>query len=111
MKAEKLKGKNVELAAGDLLKADTLAKVFLGADTAFVVVSAGEHMVQAEKNAFDAAKKAGVKHVVLLSVMGADTSSPLHLGRWHGERECQPNCVTGSSRRTRFMDATLGSCL
>lgn len=26
-------------------------------------------------------------------------------------RECQPNCVTGSSRRTRFIDATPESCL
>jgi uncharacterized protein YbjT (DUF2867 family) len=33
----------------------------------------------------DAAKRAGVSHVVALSVMGADPASPVAFGRWHAD--------------------------
>ena len=80
-------GKNVEAVAGDLTKPETLDQAFKGVDGVFVVVAASPDMTKLEKNAFDAAKKNGVKHVVLLSVAGANTQSPINLGKWHAESE------------------------
>jgi uncharacterized protein YbjT (DUF2867 family) len=86
-KAEAIKSKNVEITQGDLTKPETLDAAFKGVDTLFVLVNANPDLVTQEKNAFEAAKRAGVKHIVKLSVPGADTSSPIKLARWHGESE------------------------
>src|SRR5688572_2169400 len=86
-KAESLKGKNVEIVQGDLANPSSLDKAFAGVDAVFVLVSGSPDQVKQEKNAFDAAKKAGVKHVVNLSVAGANTQSPISLARWHAESE------------------------
>jgi len=105
-------GKNVEAVQGDLNKPETLDAAFKGVDGVFVVVAASEQMAKHEKNAFDAAKKNGVKHVVLLSVAGASTQSPLSLGKWHGESE-QNLAKSGVGytvlQPTMFMQNTLGN--
>jgi uncharacterized protein YbjT (DUF2867 family) len=86
-KGEKLKGKNVELVQGDLEKPDTLTNAFKGVDGVFVVVNASDKLVDQEKNAFNAAKAAGVKHVVLLSTAGADPNGQITLAQWHGKSQ------------------------
>ena len=59
-------GSAVEIVAADLSKPETLGPAFAGVDKAFVA-SNGLDIATLEANAFDAAKRAGVKHVVKLS--------------------------------------------
>jgi len=111
-KGESLKGKNVELAQGDLAMPETLDKAFSGVDGVFVVVPAGEDLPKLEQNAFTAAKKAGVKHVVLLSVAGAQVGSPISLANWHAQSEENlKKSGLGHTilQPTMFMQNTLGS--
>jgi len=86
-KAEGLKGKNVEIFQGDATKSESLEKALQGVDAAFVVLSSDEKLVETEKKVFAAAKKTGLKHLVKLSVAGADAGSQIHFGKWHGESE------------------------
>jgi uncharacterized protein YbjT (DUF2867 family) len=64
-KAAKL-GNGFEIVTADLSKPETLAPAFAGVDTAFIA-SNGLDIAALEANAFDAARRAGVKHIVKLS--------------------------------------------
>jgi uncharacterized protein YbjT (DUF2867 family) len=76
-----------EVVKGDLSDPKSLEAAFKGADELFLLAAAGPDMAKQEKNAIEAAKKAGVKHVVLLSTAGADASSPVKLAQWHAASE------------------------
>lgn len=80
--------KAVEVVVGDLAKPETLGAAFDGVDKAFIL-SNGPELAKLEANAFDAAKKAGVKHIVKLSGrhIDADFMAGTGLVRWHGESE------------------------
>jgi uncharacterized protein YbjT (DUF2867 family) len=77
-----------EIVVGDLADPQSLAPAFVGVDAAFVI-SNGAELDRLEGNAFDAAKRAGVRHVVKLSGRGVDwpimRDSPT--AQWHGESE------------------------
>ncbi len=61
-------GNAVEIIKGDLSKPETLGAAFVGAGKAFVLSPPiGPEFPELEGNAFNAAKKAGVKHIVKLS--------------------------------------------
>lgn len=67
LKASKF-GNSVEVVKGDLSKPETLAAAFVGVGKAFVLSpQIGPEFPELEGNAFNAAKKAGVKHIVKLS--------------------------------------------
>jgi uncharacterized protein YbjT (DUF2867 family) len=78
-------GSSVDVVTGDIGDAAALDQAFAGAAGAFVLTS-GDAVLQ-EKNAFAAAKKAGTKHVVKLSVAGAMRGSPLRLADNHAQSE------------------------
>jgi uncharacterized protein YbjT (DUF2867 family) len=82
-KAEKLKGPNVELARGAFEDVESLRKALQGVDKLFLLSSGPEHIEQSEPRVVDEAKKAGVKHVVKLSVIGAEYEPGIELGRLH----------------------------
>jgi len=64
VKAQKL-GTSVEVVKGDLAKPETLAAAFVGVDKAFVLSPPmGPEFPQLEENSFNAAKNAGVTHIV-----------------------------------------------
>jgi uncharacterized protein YbjT (DUF2867 family) len=79
---------SVEAVTGDLERPGTLGPVFKGVDAAFVV-STGPLIPVLEGNAFEAAKQAGVKHIVKLSGrhIGADFMARTPLVAWHAESE------------------------
>lgn len=81
-------GTGVEVVQGDLSKPETLAAAFAGVDKAFVL-STGPELAKLEANAFDAAKRAGVKYVVKLSGrhLDADFMAGAALVQWHDESE------------------------
>lgn len=101
-------GKNVEVATGDISNAGSLDKAFQGVKAAFVL-TAGDAILD-EKNAFTAAKKAGVGHVVKLSVAGAGVGDPIRLADMHGQSEAalaQSGVSWSVLQPTMFMSNTL----
>jgi len=66
--------KHPGLAVGtaDMGKPDTVAEFLKGADVALLVSPGAENRAALTKDAADAAKKAGVKHVVVVSVTSAE---------------------------------------
>jgi len=88
-KAASLEGAGFEVVEGDLTKPETLDVALQGVERVFLLSSPGPQMVAAEGNFVEAAKRAGVKHVVKLSAIGADADSKLIFGWWHGQIEKQ----------------------
>jgi len=60
---------NVEIAEGDMLHAESLGAALAGVDRALMISSSNQGMVETQCAFIDAAKQAGVRHVVKLSGM------------------------------------------
>ena len=74
-----------EIAVGDLSAPASLAAAMDGVEKLYLV-STGADLAALEGNAIDAAKRAGVRHVVKLSVLGADGPG-IEFARWHAAAE------------------------
>ncbi len=77
----------VDVVTGDFADAASLEKALAGIDTFFLLANGSPQQEALEKGAVAAAKKAGVKRVVYLSVVGASKDSPIALARWHAAVE------------------------
>jgi uncharacterized protein YbjT (DUF2867 family) len=73
----------VEWVAADLARPQQLPDIFAGADRLLLLTGNTEDMVRLQKNAIDAARAAGVKHVVKVSALGATDHSQSVIGLWH----------------------------
>ena len=78
---------NVEVVEGDMARPDTLAGPLRGVDRAMLISSSDPAMLEVQTNFINAARKAGVKHVVKLSGIMPDVDSPFRFARMHGEAE------------------------
>ena len=78
----------VEVVKGDLTKPETLDAAFAGVDKVFVLCS-GVDLPARVGNAVSAAKKAGVKHIVLLSSSSVVGTHETIIGRWHIDAEAK----------------------
>jgi len=76
---------DAEIVEGDLERPDTLDVAMKGIQRMFLV-STGIHGTDHEMRAVDVAKRCGVKHVVKLSVIGADAPF-LTFAKWHARSE------------------------
>jgi len=74
-----------EAVDGDLDRPEAVEVAMAGCDKLFLLSPPGPEQPIREIAAIDAAKRAGVEHVVALSVTGADSSSASALARWHGD--------------------------
>lgn len=86
-KASAIRGNGVEIVMGDLSKPGTLDAALTGMDRVLLSSAPGPKMVALQSNMVEAAKRAGVRHLVKISAMGADLNSPVSLGRWHAQIE------------------------
>ena len=86
-KASDLKSKKVTLVKGDLSKPDSIKRAMEGIENAFLLPPNTENQFKLEKNFIDAAKEAGVKHLVKYSAIGADPNSPSTILKYHGQSE------------------------
>jgi uncharacterized protein YbjT (DUF2867 family) len=77
----------VELAFGDMGRPETLEAALRGIDRAVLISSAAPDMVDVQSSFIDAAVRAGVKHVVKLSGIMPELTSPFRFARMHGEVE------------------------
>jgi uncharacterized protein YbjT (DUF2867 family) len=82
-KAEKLLAPNVTPVDFDYEKPDTIAAAVKGVDRVFLLTPFSQDQVALAQQLIDAAKAAGVKHIVKLSATGADIEPGIQLGRWH----------------------------
>jgi uncharacterized protein YbjT (DUF2867 family) len=80
----------VESFVGDLAKPETLSKAMEGVDRLFSLAT-GPQLAELEGNLAQAAKRARVRHVVKLSVLGAGSGMESPMVAWHegGERAFQ----------------------
>lgn len=82
-KSRGLFGDRVEIAQGDFNDHVSVRKAVDGVDRVFLNSPSLEGFVGLQKPLIDAAANAGVKHLVRLSVMGADAHSPISYARGH----------------------------
>lgn len=84
-KAKETLGAGAEIVAGNLGDAASLEAAMKGAEKVFLLAPAAPELATWNSNGIQAAKKAGVKHVVKQSVLGADPNSPVKLAKWHAQ--------------------------
>jgi uncharacterized protein YbjT (DUF2867 family) len=78
---------HVELVQGDMSRPETLTGALRDVDRAMLISSSAPDMLEVQSNFIDAARKAGVKHVVKLSGIMPELDSAFRFARMHGEIE------------------------
>lgn len=78
---------HVEIVQGDMAQPETLVAPLRGVDRAMLISSSDPMMLDVQSNFIDAAKQAGVKHVVKLSGIMPERDSAFRFARMHGEIE------------------------
>jgi uncharacterized protein YbjT (DUF2867 family) len=86
-RAGELRRPNVELIRGDLDDPGSLDAALSGIERAFFVAAVSPRYVDWFRNFLDSARRAGIRHVVKFSGMGAGTDSPSEIMRQHGETD------------------------
>jgi uncharacterized protein YbjT (DUF2867 family) len=111
-KAATMFADEVELARGDLSDSDSLAEAMDDVQRLFLLGPVDERVVGLEGKVLDAAKRAGVEHIVRLSVGHADPDADTFFARVHGQGEAR---LKGSGiawtmlRATFYMQNLFGS--
>ncbi len=77
----------VELVRGDFDDGATLARALQGVERAFLLTSSSERAEAQQLTFVEAARAAGVRHIVKLSQWAADRSSPVRFLRYHAAVE------------------------
>jgi uncharacterized protein YbjT (DUF2867 family) len=86
-KAAQVQRLGLEVALGDFEQPDTLEEAAAGCDHLFLLSPPSPRQCEQEHAVIDAAGRAGVAHLVKLSVAGADPDAGLAFRRWHGQIE------------------------
>ncbi len=86
-KADEIKGPNVELVPGDFDHPETLDAALKGVEKAFLLSPVDQRLGKWSRNFIEAAKRAGLKHLVKFSGMGSEVTSAAELLRMHAETD------------------------
>ncbi len=78
----------VEVVVGDLGRPETLPPALADVDRVFLLSAADPAQVELQGNLVDAARRAGARHIVKVSVAGGPDSGT-QIGRWHWATEKQ----------------------
>ncbi|MCC8145947.1 MAG: SDR family oxidoreductase [Bacteroidales bacterium] len=79
----------VEIVTGDLADRQSLSEALKGIEKAFLLTNSSEQAEELQLNFVNAAREAGVKHIVKLSQFAADVDSPVRFLRYHAKVENQ----------------------
>ena len=82
-KARKQFGANIALATFDFEDAASFPDSLKDVEKVFLLPPPIPNQVAVTNAFIDATKRAGVRHIVKLSVIGADTEPPFAFGKWH----------------------------
>ena len=86
-KAAPIQRLGLETALGDYEQPDTLDVAMKGCDQLFLLSPPTPRQPQQERHVIEAARRAGVGHVVKQSVPWAGADAPVVFSRWHGQIE------------------------
>jgi uncharacterized protein YbjT (DUF2867 family) len=78
---------HVEVVEGDMARPDTLTDALRGVDRAMLISTSDPTMLETQSSFIDAARRAGVRHVVKLSGIIPELDSPFRFARMHAEIE------------------------
>src|SRR5262249_27250616 len=87
LKATELQQAGAEVVIGDFDPLDGLAKVLTGVERVLLLSPVDERLVEREAGFIAMAKKAGVRHLVKFSAIGAHPAASFTFGRQHGQSE------------------------
>lgn len=88
IKGENLKRlPDVEVVEMEFTDPESLHAAFTHADRVFMVTPFADNQVEMAKVLVDEAKRSGVKHLVKLSVLGAEDEQGLQIAKWHRQIE------------------------
>src|SRR5436190_8488980 len=86
-KARKQFGADIALATFDFEDDASFPGALKGVEKVFLLPLLMPNQVEVTNAFVDAAKRAGVRHIVKLSAIGADASPPYTFGKWHAANE------------------------
>ncbi len=78
---------DVEYVTGDLEKPETVSAALQGVEKAFLLSPEDPRMPELHGKFAAAAKDAGLRHLVRLSILPASPDAPLPIAKWHGEAD------------------------
>ncbi len=93
----------IEIVGGDLASPGTLPPVFEGVEAVFLATPAAPDQVELQSNALEAARRAGARRIVKVSVAGGPDAGT-QIGRWHWATEKQ---IEASGLGFTFLRPTL----
>src|SRR6266536_29900 len=105
-KARKQFGADIALATFDFEDAASFPGALKGIEKAFLLPPLMPNQVEVANAFVDAAKRAGVRHIVKLSAIGADASPPYTFGKWHAanvQHICEVDLAFTILRPNSFM--------
>lgn len=102
-RASPLRIPGIEIVVGDLARPETLPAVFAGVEKLFLLTRAAPDQVELQSNALEAARRAGARHIVKVSVAGGPDAGT-QIGRWHWATEKQ---IEASGLGFTFLRPTL----
>lgn len=88
-KAQQLQEEGIQAFLGDLDEPASLKEAMRGVSKLFLLSAASLSQVQQQRNAIEAAKVCGVKHIIKVSSLGTSLSAPTQLGRMHAHTEAE----------------------
>lgn len=77
----------VEVVEGDMLRPETLTDALSGVDRVLLISSADQRMVETQSTFIDAARAAGVRHIVKFSGLTTAPDAPFVFSRMHADIE------------------------
>src|SRR5262245_51886243 len=86
-KAADLAQAGAQVVAADFDKPETLRAALDGVERCLLLSAVDQRLVEREARFVEAAKKAGVRHLVKFSAIGAHPAASFTFGRQHGEAE------------------------
>jgi uncharacterized protein YbjT (DUF2867 family) len=88
-RAAKLRISGVEFITADLGRPVSVNNAIRDITHVLLISPVDNRMVEMQEAVVDAARRAGVKHIVKMSVLGAAANAPVAMFRWHREIEEQ----------------------
>lgn len=85
--AERFAGTPIEAVVADFDDPDSVAAAVVGVDSAYLVTPSSERAQEQQQRFAELAARAGVRHLVKLSQLGADEGSPVRFLRYHAAVE------------------------
>src|SRR5215211_831576 len=89
-RADFIRAAGFETVAGDFERPETLDAALEGVERALLLTPPSPQTFEQQRAFIEAARRAGVRHVVKLSAFGADADAPEGFGKWHGQSENLP---------------------